>query len=113
MPRYAINKRVNGPKLLDELIAAIPALAPRGEEPQVRVHVPSDGMNGYILTIPNISAAEIQAVVDAHNPDAPRPGRPDAELTAADRAWLADNQADLPDWRRAKKVFRFILRRIE
>jgi hypothetical protein len=99
MTRLMVQKQIRPSKLMDELIAAIPALQPQGERAQVRVQADENGLNGLILTVPDVLLSQLQAVVDAHDPAAPAPN-PDDSIPLAVRSWLADNAAEPSDLRR-------------
>jgi hypothetical protein len=118
MQVVTVQKQCHLGKLSDELIAAIPALAPvlvpgsgpdgrdakepqfnlEGNQTHVRVRFPDD-----------VSAASVQAVIDAHDSTPPAP-HADATIPQAikDKLSNGDNltQAEI------KKLFRVILRRL-
>lgn len=118
MQVVTVQKTCHLGKLNDELIVAIPALAPvliPGSGPDGRdartAQFTLDGTSTQVrVSFPDsVSAASVQAVITAHNPTPPAP-HPDGVIPQALKDKLVNGEnLTQPE---IKKVLRFILRRL-
>ena len=120
MQNLTIQKACHLGKLTDELIAAIPALAPTpapGGGPDGRdAHEARFRLSGNATSVTlefpdNVALVSVQGVINAHNP-APPPPHPDASLPQALRDKLAEGNTIPLTPAEEKQILRFMLRSI-